>query len=180
MRRIEYTDIIRPSVDCESLMVDARGLAVFLGIPPKKLPQLLSTDRLPLPCRLGLGRCRRWSVLELLEWVKAGCPRRAKWIESSFPVLHRILALRAFPCVVGRHPDCDHQLNCPFISRRHCGFSVRGGRVWVEDLGSRHGTRLNGQSVEGRRPLHYGDRLDLACLAFEVRLFAGSGPSQGS
>lgn len=71
MRPIEYTNIIRPSVAnlelCDSLMVDARGLAAFLGIPLKKLPQLLCTDRLPLPCRLGLGRCRRWNVVELLE-----------------------------------------------------------------------------------------------------------------
>ena len=85
MRPIEYTNIMRPSVEylegCESLMVDVRGLAAFLGIPPKKMPQLLCTDRLPLPCRLGLGRCRRWSILELLEWVEVGCPRRAKWIE---------------------------------------------------------------------------------------------------
>ena len=86
----------------------------------------------------------------------------------SFP--HRILALRAFPCVVGRHPECDHQLACPVISRRHCTFSLRGGRVWVEDLGSRHGTRLNGYPVEGLQPLNDGDRLDLADLPFEVRL----------
>jgi pSer/pThr/pTyr-binding forkhead associated (FHA) protein len=79
------------------------------------------------------------------------------------------LALRAFPCVVGRHPECDHWLACPFISRRHCAFSVRDGRVWVEDLGSRHGTRVNGEPVEGRRPLRDGDRLDLGCLPFEVR-----------
>jgi hypothetical protein len=92
----------------------------------------------------------------------------------GFTLLHQILALRAFPCVVGRHPECDHQLACPVISRRHCAFSVRGGRVWVEDLGSRHGTRLNGQPVEGLRPLHHRDRLELACLPFEVRLSAQS------
>jgi pSer/pThr/pTyr-binding forkhead associated (FHA) protein len=88
----------------------------------------------------------------------------------GFSFQHQILALRAFPCVVGRHPQCDYQLICPIISRRHCAFSVRDGRVCVEDLGSRHGTRLNGQSVEGLQPLHDGDRLDLACVPFEVRL----------
>jgi pSer/pThr/pTyr-binding forkhead associated (FHA) protein len=88
------------------------------------------------------------------------------------------LALRAFPCVIGRHRECDHRLACRFVSRRHCGFSVRGGRVWVEDLGSRNGTRLNGQPVEGPRPLHDGDRLDLACLPFEVRLSSPSGQAR--
>ena len=91
---------------------------------------------------------------------------------SEFAFLDRTVALRAFPCVVGRHPECDHQVACPAISRRHCAFLVRGGRVWVEDLGSRHGTHLNGEPVEGLRPLHDGDRLDLAYVPFEVRLSA--------
>lgn len=85
MRRIEYTNIIRPSVhsleQCGSFMVDVRELAAFLGIPPKKMHQILYTDRIPLPCRIGLGKCSRWSVLELLEWVEAGCPRRTQLIE---------------------------------------------------------------------------------------------------
>jgi CheY-like chemotaxis protein len=42
--------------------------------------------------------------------------------------------------------------------------------VWVEDLGSRNGTRLNGEPVAGARPLADGDRLELARLAFRVRL----------
>jgi hypothetical protein len=84
--------------------------------------------------------------------------------------LVQVVVLRSYPCVVGRHPECDHQLACAAISRRHCAFTVKGGRVWVEDLGSRHGTRLNGQLVEGLRPLHHGDRLELAYLPFEVRL----------
>ena len=85
MRPIEYTNIIKPSVDvlerCGSLMITTRDMAEFLGISAKKISQLRCTDRLPLPCRLGIGNCLRWSVLELLEWVEAGCPRRVKWIE---------------------------------------------------------------------------------------------------
>jgi CheY-like chemotaxis protein len=50
--------------------------------------------------------------------------------------------------------------------------------VWVEDLGSRNGTRLNGAAVESARPLADGDRLDLARLAFRVRL-AGT-PAQAA
>ena len=88
------------------------------------------------------------------------------------------LGLHAFPCVVGRDSKCDHQLAFPVISRRHCAFSVRGGRVWVEDLGSLHGTLLNGQPVQGRRSLRDGDRLDLACLSFEVRLSGPSDPAR--
>src|SRR5438128_12203630 len=79
-----------------------------------------------------------------------------------------------FPFVVGRHPDSDHRVSDPTISRRHCAFSVRGGRVWVEDLGSRNGTLLNGEPLTEARPLRDGDRLDLHYLPFQVRLVGSS------
>lgn len=85
MRPIEYKVILRPSIEflerCGTLMLDTKGMADFLSVPAKKMPQLICTDRIPAPRRLGLGHCRRWSVLELLEWVEAGCPGRGKWIE---------------------------------------------------------------------------------------------------
>lgn len=85
MRHIEYTNVLRPSVDylrnAGTLFLDSRQMAGFLGIPRSVLAQLVYTDRTPLPVNLGLGKCFRWSVLELAEWVEAGCPRRCKWIE---------------------------------------------------------------------------------------------------
>jgi CheY-like chemotaxis protein len=80
------------------------------------------------------------------------------------------ITITRFPFVVGRHPDCDHRIDDPTISRRHCAFSLRDRRVWVEDLGSRNGTRLNGEPLTEPRPLGDGDRLDLHYLPFEVRL----------
>lgn len=62
-------------------MIDSKDMAKFLGVSQIVMDQLISTDRVPGQCRLGLGTCLRWSVLELLEWVEAGCPRRRKWIE---------------------------------------------------------------------------------------------------
>jgi pSer/pThr/pTyr-binding forkhead associated (FHA) protein len=89
--------------------------------------------------------------------------------------LNQVLVLRTFPCVVGRRPECDYQLACPVISRRHCALSLREGRVWIEDLGSRNGTRLNGQPVVGLISLHDGDQLDLTCLLFDVQLSGRNG-----
>src|SRR5215470_677293 len=71
-----------------------------------------------------------------------------------------IVAVDQSPCVVGRHSACDRRIHSPLVSRRHCLFSLREGQVWVEDLGSSNGTRLNG------KPLAEGDRLDLAGLPF--------------
>jgi hypothetical protein len=58
-----------------------RDMAQFLGVSIKVLQQVICSGRLPLRCRLSLGNCRRWSVLELLEWVEAGCPRVEKWMK---------------------------------------------------------------------------------------------------
>jgi pSer/pThr/pTyr-binding forkhead associated (FHA) protein len=80
-----------------------------------------------------------------------------------------------FPWVIGRSPDCDGRLENPLISRRHCSFFRRDGEVWVEDLGSRNGTRLNGERLTDPRPIHNGDCLELACLPFQVRLPAEAG-----
>jgi predicted DNA-binding transcriptional regulator AlpA len=82
MRDIEYTNVLRPNVEylrsAGTLFLDSGQMAEFLGISRSVLTQLVYTDRTPLPVRLGLGKCFRWSVLELAEWVTAGCPRRRK------------------------------------------------------------------------------------------------------
>jgi predicted component of type VI protein secretion system len=77
-----------------------------------------------------------------------------------------IVAIDQSPCVVGRHSACDRRIHSPLVSRRHCLFSLREGQVWVEDLGSSNGTRLNGKPLAEARPLAEGDRLDLAGLPF--------------
>lgn len=86
MRTINYAHTLKPSVDYlgrqECLLLDSNGMAAFLGIERKTLEQLVYTDRIPLPVSLGLGKCRRWSVIELLEWVEAGCPGRGDWIAA--------------------------------------------------------------------------------------------------
>jgi pSer/pThr/pTyr-binding forkhead associated (FHA) protein len=59
-------------------------------------------------------------------------------------------------------------------------FSVHDGQVWVEDLGSRNGTRLNSEPIAEARPLVDGDLLQLASCTFQVRLpesLSGSSPS---
>jgi pSer/pThr/pTyr-binding forkhead associated (FHA) protein len=88
------------------------------------------------------------------------------------------LVISRFPCVLGRAADCDYQLDSLRVSRRHCAFSVRDGRMWIEDLGSRNGTRLNGDSITEARPIADGDVLQLGSFSFQVR-FQETLPAQG-
>jgi pSer/pThr/pTyr-binding forkhead associated (FHA) protein len=46
--------------------------------------------------------------------------------------------------LVGRDPDCECALTDETISARHVRFSYHHNQWWVEDLGSRNGTLLNG------------------------------------
>ena len=43
---------------------------------------------------------------------------------------------------------------------------MRGGRVWVEDLGSRNGTLVNGHRIGGPVVLRAGDRLTVGRVTF--------------
>ncbi len=60
------------------------------------------------------------------------------------------------------------------VSHEHCVLQIDEGRVTVlGDLGSRNGTLVNDQRVEGQFALKTGDRLSIGQLKFEVNLTTG-------
>ncbi|MBV8216190.1 MAG: FHA domain-containing protein [Verrucomicrobia bacterium] len=72
--------------------------------------------------------------------------------------------------VVGRASDADLVLDFPEVSRRHCRFVRKRGSWFIEDLGSRYGTMVNGNSLSGRTALSSGDEILVGrvILVFEV------------
>lgn len=84
-------------------------------------------------------------------------------IAGSAPTisLHRPVLL------VGRHPDSDVRLDLPAISRRHCCIALAYDRLTIRDLGSRHGTWVNGRPVEEAR-LVPGDEIAIGPLIYRV------------
>ncbi len=64
--------------------------------------------------------------------------------------------------VVGRGTECDVQLPDQRVSRQHFRLERRGDELWVEDLGSRAGTRLNGRPLAGAARLADRDLLELS------------------
>ncbi|HSG40800.1 MAG TPA: SpoIIE family protein phosphatase [Thermoanaerobaculia bacterium] len=65
--------------------------------------------------------------------------------------------LRRDSLVVGRALDVDLTISDPFLSRRHSRFFLAGDDLFVEDLGSRNGTEVNGRTIQGPERLAPGD-----------------------
>ena len=71
--------------------------------------------------------------------------------------------------VAGRDSSQPIAITDDQVSRRHARFTLAGGEVAVEDLGSRNGTYVNGQVVQGRRVLVAGDRVRRGLTVLELR-----------
>jgi predicted component of type VI protein secretion system len=69
--------------------------------------------------------------------------------------------------LLGRHPECDIQLNSRKISRRHCCIAQVHDYLIVRDLGSTNGIRINGDRVvEGK--LKPGDELTIGNFRYQI------------
>ena len=55
------------------------------------------------------------------------------------------------------------------VSRRHARFTLQGGEVLVEDLGSTNGTYVNEQPISSPRILRPGDKVRLGLTVLELR-----------
>src|SRR5947207_5095925 len=69
--------------------------------------------------------------------------------------------------LLGRHPECDIQIDSRKISRRHCCIAQVSDYLVVRDLGSTNGIRINGvRVVEGR--LAGGDELTIGNHRYRI------------
>ncbi len=60
---------------------------------------------------------------------------------------------------LGRSPSCEIPLEDSKVSRRHAKIVVKDGQARITDLGSRNGTIVNGEKIEGEAILLPGDRI---------------------
>ena len=87
-----------------------------------------------------------------------------------------LLQLIAVRCTIGSSAASDVVVDDVSVSRTHTLLEQLGGAWFVEDLGSRNGTYVNGQRVTGRRALRPGDEIRLGRARLVLRgLLSGSG-----
>ncbi len=77
-------------------------------------------------------------------------------LRNGVPHVRFVLAARS---VVGRSSECDVQILDPRLSRRHARLEHAEDAWWLEDLGSRNGTQLDGAPVRQRSRVRPGDRI---------------------
>src|SRR3984885_9267379 len=94
-----------------------------------------------------------------------------------FPVLKFVqgseqkdIVLNRSPFTVGRKVDKDLVIADPRVSRDHAQIMKEGQEFFLVDLGSKHGTFVNGERVQ-RQKLERGDRLEFGARDSAYLLF---------
>jgi DNA-binding NtrC family response regulator len=63
--------------------------------------------------------------------------------------------------LIGRSSNADIEVKDPSVSRQHARVSVEAGEVFLTDLGSHNGARINGRRMSGSQLLQSGDVVTL-------------------
>ncbi len=82
----------------------------------------------------------------------------------SGPEKGRVISLSG-KMVVGRSKNCEIPISDPSCSRKHALFEVKEGKVFVEDLKSTNGVKVNGVRIVAKYELSDGDRVQLGDLS---------------
>lgn len=128
---------------------DAHGAPASPSAPPSAPPSTTPSSLLPAPGARPCPRCARVVEAEfaycgrcgtrVLAVSSDGGPRIALLDENGG--VKELFALARGEAVVGRG-EADIRLDDAFLSPLHARFELRGGELWVRDLGSRNGTWL--------------------------------------
>jgi len=80
------------------------------------------------------------------------------------------IALKEEKFFVGRGESCQMRPKSESVSRKHCAFVQKDGRVLLADLNSRNGTFVNDIRLEAEKAkiLRSGDRIRIGLLDFEI------------
>jgi len=90
-------------------------------------------------------------------------------IEGNTEVTERALTIDHDQFIIGRLPECNLYLPLAAISRQHARLFKSAQGLWfIEDLGSKNGTRLNERPVTSPQPLNHGDVIKMGQASLDV------------
>ncbi|MBI5757225.1 MAG: EAL domain-containing protein [Planctomycetales bacterium] len=94
------------------------------------------------------------------------------FLDGSTDVEHSMnlrVELRQFPFKVGRGVGLSLTLDHSKVSKLHAVINQEGTQIWLQDLGSKNGTRVNGRRVTDCVRLRPGDDVQFADMHFQTR-----------
>src|SRR5262245_32488787 len=106
--------------------------------------------------------------------VEVPAPTRTCWIVWN----GREIALSDGDNIIGRDPGAAVRLDLPSVSRRHARISVSSDGAVVEDLGSKNGTLLRKERIQGPAHLTDLDELRVGSVLLTVRILQSGGATQ--
>ncbi len=86
-----------------------------------------------------------------------------------------VISLLRPVALIGRHPECDIRINSPQVSRRHCCLAQAYDRIFIRDLGSRHGVLVNGRPID-EVALKPGDEIAIAQFIYRFEIVGSPAP----
>jgi predicted component of type VI protein secretion system len=95
-----------------------------------------------------------------------------KLVIASGKSAGKAIAVKRDKLLIGRAEECDIRPLSDEVSRRHCAVRIEPGIVWVEDLGSRNGTFVNGQRIAEKTRVYDDDLIKVGGL--ELRVAGGT------
>jgi phosphoserine phosphatase RsbU/P len=102
---------------------------------------------------------------------------RLEWSET--PERRDVLPLAEAEIVIGRRAGLDIVLSHPLVSRQHARILPEGEAFEIFDLGSSHGTWVNGNRID-RHTLRSRDRIRLGQLGLELTFLSGDEDAAGA
>ena len=129
------------------------------------------------PRLITLGLSGAFVAYVVLVADRRGAPP-ARAIEASIPTGIELTVAHAGKIktyrfgrriLVGRAPSADLRLDDPRVSRLHARIEMRDDGVFVEDLGSRNGTQVDGETVTEPRLLAVDDEVTVGGAALVFR-----------
>jgi ABC transport system ATP-binding/permease protein len=81
---------------------------------------------------------------------------------------------------IGRKEGNTIRLTERNVSRRHAKLVKSNGTVYIEDLTSYNGIKVNGDRIAGRAPVNEGDRIQIGDYQLALKLDKGQGVATGA
>jgi pSer/pThr/pTyr-binding forkhead associated (FHA) protein len=143
----------------DGLMLRIRSLHFVLSVDP--LPDPNASTRLPA-ASAGESTAAR--------------PPQVRLVVSSGRAKGQVIEIHEPLFTIGRDSSCRLRIKSFLVSRHHAAIARRDGRIFIRDMGSRHGTLLNDRLLcEGELEVRDGDSLQIADLVFRLGVSSALG-----